>query len=86
MYTASQWRKLYEHKFLHWVFVFAGMSQHNIEPDELHVLYLGVVMYAIGSVLWLLVFELLPGSPEENMRRAWGDVSALYTAHHVTTQ
>ena len=29
----------------------------NVDPDELHVMHLGVWQYALGSVLWLLCYK-----------------------------
>lgn len=45
LYTSDEWRKLYEGKFIHYLFRLGGVTQHCIEPDELHVLYLGVCQY-----------------------------------------
>ena len=35
---------------------FAFLSCWNIECDELHILWLGVAQYLLGSVLWLMTF------------------------------
>ena len=58
----------------------------NIEPDELHVVHLGSSMYLLGSILHVLCFKLLPGSPTDNMETVWGQISAYYSQHGVPTQ
>ena len=55
------------------------MSCCNIEPDELHVLYLGVVMYMLGSLLWLLTYRVMTGTPASNMERLWGMICSKYS-------
>ena len=37
------------------------LSMHNIEPDELHIVHLGVSRYLLGSVLWLLTYSVFGG-------------------------
>ena len=41
-FTIEEWRALYHELFLHWVFHMKGVCQVMLEPDELHVLYLGI--------------------------------------------
>ena len=43
----------------------------NVEADELHVLYIGVLQYFVGSLLWLLTYKILAGSPDDNLDRVW---------------
>ena len=43
--------------FVHWLFLMLPyLSVHNLEPDELHVLYWGVPQQMFGSVLYVLCF------------------------------
>ena len=65
---------------LHPIFELEFFTVLNIEPDELHVQHLGTTPYMLGSVLWLLVYVLLTGSPRENMRVIWTQVSQQYRA------
>ena len=62
------------------------LTMHNLECDELHILHLGVSQYALGSVLWLLTYELLPGSPTDNFDRVWQDLLVEYTKGSSTTE
>ena len=84
--TPTEWRALNPH--MHRFFLqFAFLSNANVQLDELHVLYLGVCMYFLGSVLWLLAYELNPTvAPERNIERVWGIVLAYYTANQVPCQ
>ena len=40
-YSEAEWRALYKHRFLHLIFTLPGVSHFMVEPDELHVIYLG---------------------------------------------
>ena len=85
LYTADQWRS--SRDVLHWLWqVFPFLSQHNLEPDELHVLYLGTLPILLGSVLWLLCYRCLLGSPEDNLLRVWSIISKYYRENQVSTQ
>ena len=64
---APEWRESNE-ATLHMLFrELPYLSNMNIEPDELHVLHLGTSQYFLGSVLYLLVFTILDGTPAANM-------------------
>ena len=80
----QEWRQLY-HEF-HFVFELPYLSCHNLEPDELHVMHLGTTMYMLGAVLYLLCFNVLDGTPEDNMHAIWTDINQFYTDHRVVTQ
>ena len=41
LYSSEQWRALYDGHVLHWLFTIGGVSNHNLEPDELHLKFLG---------------------------------------------
>ena len=62
---------LRKHPNPHYMFQLPWLSCLNIDPDELHIVYLGVAMYLLGSVLWLLCYDVLPGSPQDNMSVVW---------------
>ena len=57
---------------------FAFLSAVNMEPDEMHILYLGICQYHLGSILWLLVYRLMPSTAENNMRALWSDILLEY--------
>ena len=65
---------------------FAFLTCHNIECDELHILYIGVSQYFLGSILWWMVFVLLVDTPMANMRRVWELIVAHYQANRVVCQ
>ena len=54
---------------------------HNLEADELHVIWLGVAQYFLGGVLWPLVYSRAGGAPEQNLDAAWGMITEGYKAH-----
>ena len=84
--SAEAWRALYGDK-LHLLFViFHFLSNANIDPDELHVFHIGSTMYFLGSVLWLLVYRLMPSNPVKNMEMLWGLIQEYYSEHSVSTQ
>ena len=57
---------------------FTFLSQMNCEGDELHVMYGGVYQALLGSVLWVLIYVLLPGTAVANMATVWSDIQDLY--------
>ena len=85
-YSSRQWTALYEGCFKHWVFNLPGVSNLMIDPDELHVLYLGVHQYVIGSVLHLLCYKVLPGGAENNMEIVWNSICQFYRLHRSPCQ
>ena len=56
-----------------------------MEPDELHICHLGITQYFLGSVLWLLVFDM-PGSSDVNMDRVWKSITEFYKGHRTSSQ
>jgi hypothetical protein len=84
--SVTQWKALYAGGSPHSIFTLTGVSHYSLEPDELHLLYLGTVQYFLGLVWYVPVSRLVSGSPETNMRTIWARVSSLYTAHGVQSQ
>lgn len=76
-YTPKQWRRQ-NPDMMELFKVFAFLSSLNLEPDEMHILYLGVYQYHCGSILWLLVYRLMPNTAAENMRALWTDILEEY--------
>ena len=62
------------------------LSNLNVEPDELHVIHLGTSMWFLGSVLWILVFQILPGSTSARADELWRRISRAYSALQPSTQ
>eukprot|EP00811_Abedinium_folium_P007717 NODE_17121_length_960_cov_4.072029.p1 GENE.NODE_17121_length_960_cov_4.072029~~NODE_17121_length_960_cov_4.072029.p1 ORF type:complete len:260 (-),score=55.24 NODE_17121_length_960_cov_4.072029:131-910(-) len=82
-----EWHSIERPRGLHPIFaLFDFITCHNIEPDELHVKYMGTDMYFLGSVLKVLVIGVMPGSPPENMKEAWADIVKFYKADKTPTQ
>ena len=84
-FSASQWRSLYHPTELHFIFGFQYLSCHNFEVDELHVMHLGTTMYMLGAGLYMLVFHVLDGSPEDNMHGIWAGIREFYKRHSCDT-
>ena len=55
--TAVVWRNLGKAK--HWIFELMYLSILNVEPDDLHITWLGIAADILGSVMWLLCFEII---------------------------
>ena len=62
------------------------MTQHNVDVDELHCIFLGTHQAIHGSVLWVLCWLVLPGSPAANCRAVWSQILEYYRANAVATQ
>ena len=79
-----EWRASYSSLF--YIFELEYITHLNIEPDELHIMHLGTSMYMAGSVLYMLVFQMLDGTPHTNLEQVWSEVVDYYTEHRVVTQ
>ena len=84
----TSWRREYDHegRTMHPLFSLAGVSNQTVEHDELQVVYLGVAQYLLGSVLQILVFEILPGGEKANMDRVWGKICSHYEQNSTPCQ
>ena len=61
-----------------------GLAVHY---DWLHCKYLGVDCVQFGSVLWLLVFELMPyKEPSSNLKLVWNFMVEFYSQHQVAAR
>ena len=56
LHTLNTWRK---GEIVHPLFQMVFMSSLNLEPDELHVQHLGVTAILLGSVLFMLCYQML---------------------------
>lgn len=85
LYTKDQWHG--EHPEKHWLFqAFDFLTQHNIEPDELHVMYLGTVQQILGSVLWIFCFLVLPHEPAVNCDMVFDTICQHYQSSATAAQ
>jgi hypothetical protein len=63
----------------HPVFDIPGMTITNVLPDLLHVKHLGTDSWFYGSVLTLLVKQMLPGTISVNFDQVWQDLRANFS-------
>jgi hypothetical protein len=83
--TAKEWRATTAEK--HWIFqCFPFLSHLNVTPDELHIYHLGVSQYILGSLLWLLVYRILPGDPAANLDKVWNRIVEYFKEHKPPCQ
>jgi len=52
-------------------------------PDWMHTKHLGCDKLAYASVLHVLCYQLLPGSPEENVDEVWAERLSYYREHQL---
>lgn len=50
----------------------------NLEYDYMHCKYLGLDRILYSSILYLLIFHVLTGSPDANMSWLWAEIQRLY--------
>lgn len=86
LYSIGQWLKLYDNQPPHPIFKVVGVSQLSIEPDELHIIYLGTSQYLLGSILHLLVYSIMKATPEANMDVLWTMISEFYARYQTSVQ
>ena len=84
--TPTAWRAEYGADLHSLWQAFPFMSNWSIEPDEMHTIYMGTSCYMLGSVLHMLVFTILPGTPMQNMERVWEGICEQYRLLRVPTQ
>lgn len=54
------------------------MSALSVGYDLMHAKYLGCDQYLYGSVLYILVFDVLPGSAQQSLNMVWNFMKAYY--------
>ena len=78
-YSNAQWRLLFP--LAHLIFSCQpGIGIWTMSADYMHDKHLGFDQYFLSSVLVLLCFYMLPGTPAQNLVQVWGDISAFYTS------
>ena len=68
------------------LFDLPGVSALTAMVDYMHCKYLGSDQYMFGSILWIIVYYVLQGSPEDNMAYVWRFIQQYYRLHHVKTR
>ena len=61
-------------------------SSLTLGCDTMHIKHLGSDRYLYGSVLWLLIYEMLDDSAELNCEYIWELVSAFYKTNEYSTR
>lgn len=64
----------------HALFSIPGVSILNVAPDLMHCKHLGTDQHFYGSVVKLLVNDIMPGSKVENEEVLWQELSHQYKA------
>ena len=72
IFTPAQWRRL-PHRSRSPLFT-GAITPVNIFPDYMHVKFLGWLQYCMGSILWLLCYQILPDSALQNLGACWNFV------------
>ena len=82
--SVDQFKATFTEKPMHPLFYLAGVNNHCIEPDELHLLHLGTNMYFLGNILHLFWYNAIQeeGAPSTNMTTLWGMISVFYSNNH----
>lgn len=60
------------------LFDLPGVTALTVALDYMHTKYLGSDQYMFASVLVLLVYYILPGSPQENLDECWNFIQEFY--------
>ena len=76
LYSHVQWHT--QNPDPHYIFQIMYLSALNVEPDELHTMHLGTSAYFLGSILWILIYEILPDTPARNMITIWKEITDNY--------
>ena len=67
-----EWRASYSSLF--YIFELEYITHLKIEPYELRIMHLGTSMHMLGSLLSMLVFQILDGSPQTNLEQVRSDI------------
>lgn len=78
VFTNETWRVAVPRR--HVLFELPGAGILTYLPDVMHMLHLGVYQYFMGSVLELLVYYIMPDSPESNLSVVWDMIRNVYKA------
>ena len=71
------------HPNRHIVFTIPGVSIYSITFDLMHCKHLGIDQYFLGSVLWILVYLMLPNDKADNLARIMARAKLYWHAHFV---
>ena len=60
-----------------------GVTIPSFHPDRMHCKHLGIDKHLLGSVLYVLVHYILPGTVEENLEVVWRDIESVYQVYNT---
>ena len=60
------------------LFDLPGISVLTICMDYMHAKYLGLDQHQYGSIMYILCYIVLPGTPEENISVLWREIQMIY--------
>ena len=80
-WTNAEWRAI--HPDAHPMLQLDGVGIQNVFPDWMHTKHLGCDKMAYASVMHVLCYELLPGTPQENVDMTWAECLAFYREHRI---
>ena len=78
IYTSSSWMKTRWVQHELFTRICKGITVLTVYPDLMHAKYLGVDQYFLGSVLYMLCFELMPKSPKDNCKDLLLEIKRVY--------
>ena len=85
LYNLESWM-VANPNLLHPLFTYIKLSLHHIDVDEVHVMHLGTATYMIGSILWVLCYEIMGGLPKDNVAEVWSLVRQEYRVNGTACQ
>ena len=83
IWTAAKWFKSSWCSHPLFQLVHRGVSILTVYPDLMHCKHLGVDMYFFGTILTILVYDILPGSPNWNIIELFGKIKKYYKEHKI---
>ena len=60
------------------LFTIVGVTVYSLHPDWMHAKHLGTDKVLLASVLWLLVYNVLVGTADENLKTVWLGIAYWY--------
>ena len=83
--TKTQWA-MSPYRF-HSIFSIPGVAILTFFPDFMHCKHLGCDMYALASILYIIVYQILNyGSPNANMTYLFEKIKTIYARDNTPTQ
>ena len=82
LWTPGDW--LEAHPARHVLFLLTRASILHVYPDWMHSKHMGTDAYLYASVLWLLVYRMLAGTPDENLTTVWNEMLSFYKTRGIS--